>query len=303
MKKYTLMLIVVLIALPLFTRTVSAKILWDGAELVQGQIGRVTVIKPINLWKRKGETFIFVKVLNPGEKYRVYGYDAAKKQYRVGGSYYITNIKDHVLYETPSKQKLQQQFKPFPEKDGLLEQIVVVPNIHQNDPDVKLIKSRLSKLPVSMLEKMKTNGIKIKLIDGPITSLPEFSYLKGQIPRGWEKTNKTWEEVPGIGGTETVAIRIGYSDRGKGHGSVNLELHETAHSLDSIVYMKISATESFKKIWKSESVSLFGEKQYFINYPEEYFAEAFAMYYLNDSTKSELNKKAPLTYAFFENLQ
>ncbi|WP_342456747.1 anthrax toxin lethal factor-related metalloendopeptidase [Bacillus methanolicus] len=198
---------------------------------------------------------------------------------------------------------MQQQFKPFPEKDGLLEQIVVVPNIHQNDPDVKLIKSRLSKLPVSMLEKMKTNGIKIKLIDGPITSLPEFSYLKGQIPRGWEKTNKTWEEVPGIGGAETVAIRIGYSDRGKGHGSVNLELHETAHSLDSIVYMRISATESFKKIWKSESVSLFGEKQYFINYPEEYFAEAFAMYYLNDSTKSELNKKAPLTYAFFENLQ
>ncbi|WP_238533119.1 anthrax toxin lethal factor-related metalloendopeptidase [Bacillus methanolicus] len=302
MKKYTLMLIVCLVALPLFTRTVSAKILWDGAELVQGQIGRVTIIKPINLWERKGETFIYVKVLKPGEKYRVYGYDAIKKQYRVGGSYFITNIKDRVLYETPSRQKLQQ-FKLLPEQDGLLEQIVAVPINDQNDPDVKMIKSRLSKLPVSMLEKMKTTGIKIKLIDGPITSLPEFSYLKGQVPRGWEKTNKTWDDVPGIGGTETVAIRIGYSDYGKGHGSVNLELHETAHSLDSIVYMRISATESFKKIWKSESLNLFGKNQYFKTYPEEYFAEAFAMYYLNDSTKSELKKKAPLTYTFFEKLQ
>jgi Pro-Pro endopeptidase len=299
------MLIVILIALPLFTHTASAKVLWDGAELVQGQIGRITIKKPINLLEQKGEKLNHVRVLKPGEKYRVYGYDAVKQQYRVGGSYFIPNIKDHVLYETPSKQKLQQflQQKPISEQNSLLEQMVVVPKNFQNNPDVKLIKSRLSKLPVSMLNKMKTNNIKIKLIDGPITSLPEFAYLKGQVPRGWEKTNKTWDDVPGIGGTEIVAIRIGYSDYGKGHGSMNLELHETAHSLDSIVYMKISATESFKKIWRSESSNLFGENQYFKNYPEEYFAETFAMYYLNETTKNELKKKAPLTYTFFENLQ
>lgn len=292
-------------ALPLFTRPVSANTLWDGSELVQGQIGRVTIKKPINLWERNGDKLIYVRVLQPGEKFRVYGYDAIKKQYRVGGSYFITNIKDHVLYETPSKQKLQKfvQKNPFLEQDRLLEQIVAVPKNHLNDPDVQLIKSRLSKLPASMLAKLNANHIKIKLIDGPITSLPEFAYLKGQVPRGWEKTNKTWDDVPGIGGSETVAIRIGYSDYGKGHGSVNLELHETAHSLDSIVYMRISQTESFKKIWKSECLNLFGENQYFTNYPEEYFAEAFAMYYLNDTTKSELKKKAPLTYTFFQNLQ
>ncbi|EIJ83708.1 alpha amylase catalytic region [Bacillus methanolicus MGA3] len=107
-KKYSLMFIIILMALPLFTRPVSANTLWDGSELVQGQIGRVTIKKPINLWERNGDKLIYVRVLQPGEKFRVYGYDAIKKQYRVGGSYFITNIKDHVLYETPSKQKLQK---------------------------------------------------------------------------------------------------------------------------------------------------------------------------------------------------
>ncbi|AKU26420.1 amylopullulanase [Geobacillus sp. LC300] len=85
------------------------KVYWDGVELKKGQIGRLTVQKPINLWKRtKDGRLVFVRILQPGEVYRVYGYDARfGGQYAVGGGYYVTDIDTHIRYETPSKEKLK----------------------------------------------------------------------------------------------------------------------------------------------------------------------------------------------------
>lgn len=83
---------------------------WDGAILKKGQIGRVTVNKAINLWKRTATNKLeFVRILKPGETYRVYNFDSKYGgQYGVGGGYFITNMKSHIKYETPSKAKLQQ---------------------------------------------------------------------------------------------------------------------------------------------------------------------------------------------------
>ncbi|MFO1444372.1 5'-nucleotidase C-terminal domain-containing protein [Bacillus sp. Bva_UNVM-123] len=83
---------------------------WDGLLMKKGQIGRVIIEKPINLWKRDANNKLtFVRVLNPGEKYRVYLYDNLHSgQYGVGGGYYVTNIKDYIKYETPSKKKLAE---------------------------------------------------------------------------------------------------------------------------------------------------------------------------------------------------
>ncbi len=51
---------------------------------------------------------MFVRILQPGEVYRVYGYDARfGGQYAVGGGYYVTDIDTHIRYETPSKEKLK----------------------------------------------------------------------------------------------------------------------------------------------------------------------------------------------------
>ena len=50
------------------------------------------------------------------------------------------------------------------------------------------------------------------------------------------ENDATWDDVPGMGGSHTVFVKIGASDKGNGHGSVNLELHELAHSVDHIVY-------------------------------------------------------------------
>ncbi|MEH7344976.1 choice-of-anchor I family protein [Bacillus sp. JJ1532] len=81
---------------------------WDGLLMKKGQIGRVMIEKPINLWKRTDEGLQFVRVLNPGEKYRVYSYDDKfGGQYSVGGGHYVTKMEWYVSYQTPSKHKLE----------------------------------------------------------------------------------------------------------------------------------------------------------------------------------------------------
>ncbi|WP_449257605.1 anthrax toxin lethal factor-related metalloendopeptidase [Cytobacillus spartinae] len=184
-----------------------------------------------------------------------------------------------------------------------MKQIVSVPKGFEKHPEVIKIKNRIAQLPITLLDKMKSHDILIKLVDEPITNVAEFTHLKGQVPRGWENSNRTWDDVPGIGGTHVVVVRIGYSDYGKSHGSVNLELHEAAHSIDSIIYDHLSSTKSFIDIWKKESQFLFKNSVYYDNYPEEYFAETFAMYYLEESSREKLKTTAPLTYTFFKNLQ
>ena len=90
--------------------SVTPKVYWDKLLMKKGQIGRITVEKPINLWKKEANNKLtFVRVLNPGEQYRVYNYDKQHSgQFGVGGGYYVTDIKGLVKYETPSKGKLAE---------------------------------------------------------------------------------------------------------------------------------------------------------------------------------------------------
>jgi Pro-Pro endopeptidase len=82
-----------------------------------------------------------------------------------------------------------------------------------------------------------------------------------------------------------------------------LELHELAHTIDNYVFGSIRTNETYLKIWKKEAPVLFPGNSYFINYPEEYFAESFAMYYFNDESRELLKVKAPMTYQMLKNLE
>lgn len=87
----------------------EAKVYWDGLLMVKGQVGKIKVIKPINLWKREGNKLVFERVLKKGEQYRVYRYDNLHGgQYGLGGGYYITKMDGYVDYRTPSKKKLAE---------------------------------------------------------------------------------------------------------------------------------------------------------------------------------------------------
>ncbi|MDX1699003.1 MAG: 5'-nucleotidase C-terminal domain-containing protein [Melioribacteraceae bacterium] len=86
----------------------TEKVMWEGLLLKPGQIGKVTIDKPINLWKKTDNGKLeFVRILNKGEVYRVYGYSQNHfGQYAVGAGHYVTNIQGYTSYKTPSKAKL-----------------------------------------------------------------------------------------------------------------------------------------------------------------------------------------------------
>lgn len=84
------------------------RVYWGESILRKGQIGRITIEKRINLWQRdKDDELTKVRVLDPGDVYRVYGYDEKHGgQYNVGGGCWITKMDGYVKYETPSKALL-----------------------------------------------------------------------------------------------------------------------------------------------------------------------------------------------------
>ena len=190
---------------------------------------------------------------------------------------------------------------PSVKNESLLTKIIVLPDNQDHWEEATAIIERLSELPKNLLQSLKNNQIKIKLFTGSLTDQAEADHLKGIQPRGYN--TKTWDEVPGMGGSKTVLIKIGYSDKGMDHGSINLELHELGHSVDQILLNSISEASYFQDIWLREVRKLFPDQSYFIDYPEEYFAEAFAMFYFDNESKNALYAKAPLTYELIQSLE
>lgn len=210
------------------------------------------------------------------------------------------NMDGIFLYEYPKQSLLYESLQP--ENVLLAGKLIVLPENDFDQGEAAQIINRLMLLPDSMILKAVDSNIKVKLFEGRLTDNPSASHLKGIVPRGYT-SEKTWDQVPGIGGSRTVLVKIGSSEKGKGHGSVNLELHELAHSLDRHVYDGIRHEERFLKIWKRESRLLFPGRAYFLDYPEEYFAESFAMFYIGGLSAKLLKEAAPQTYQYIEGLK
>lgn len=185
-------------------------------------------------------------------------------------------------------------------ESSLLDQVVILET--KDDYDIEeaaRMMERIGRIHPAIIQALSDRSIVIKLINFPLTDLPEYEFLRGEVPRGWEGTGKTWEDVPGAGGNPSVA-RIGYSQPSQWHGTINLELHELAHVIDSHVFDYISHSQEFARIHGIEQTG-FLPGEYFTNV-EEYFAEAFGYYYLGGERKSRLKQQAPLTYDFITKL-
>lgn len=184
----------------------------------------------------------------------------------------------------------------------VLGRIIIVPETEFSASEANETIRTLARIDRTILEQAADHHIYIQLLTGPITDEPTARHLRGKTPRGYMPGSKTWDDVPGIGGSHLVLVRLGHSEKGKGHGSVNLELHEFAHSLDYIVFDLIHETDEFQAIWREEAPRLFPGEYYFLTYPEEYFAEAFAYYYASEQTRQTLRAAAPRTYALIRGL-
>ncbi len=183
----------------------------------------------------------------------------------------------------------------------------ILPDSDYDYVEANNMKKRILNISPKILMSMYRADVKMKLVNGPITDEPELNYLRGVVPRGWEGTGMTWDDVPGAGGYEMPIARIGYSEPGiwNNHDTINLELHELAHTVDNYISgdlsEPISFSEQFISIWESEVEHVLNY-YYFIEYPEEYFAETFAMYYLSEDSKAKLKALAPMTYDYIKDL-
>ncbi|WP_020615302.1 anthrax toxin lethal factor-related metalloendopeptidase [Paenibacillus daejeonensis] len=179
----------------------------------------------------------------------------------------------------------------------LQQQLFSLPAGAYDAPTASHMTERILRIPPAMLETLIKRGVQIRLINGRLTDEPEMHLLRGKSPRGWESSGITWDDVPGVGG-KPVIVRIGYSHTGMGHGSANLELHETFHAIDSYVLDNISSSRVFRAVFEEEAHLLFGGKQYEELYPEEYFAEASCLLFVSPDTRALVAAKAPETYRF-----
>ena len=202
------------------------------------------------------------------------------------------------LKDYPSSQ-LNLLLEDVPNRE-LLNKIILLPPAEFSYEETAKMITTISVIPETILFSLVQQHVQLYLFDGSLTEIKGFEHLKGTKPRGYSSQGPSWDDVPGIGGSKLVLAKIGHSNIGQGHGSVNLELHELAHSIDRFVYGNVRYNEEFIKIWKKEAPILFPNQTYFLHFIEEYFAETFAMYYLNEQTNEHLLKLAPLTHKFFE---
>lgn len=211
-----------------------------------------------------------------------------------------------------NNQQYIMEFTTISRKEQILiyveESFFIMPDSGEwDESEAQKMKNRILKISPKILLSMLRAGVKMKLTNAPITEEPELQYLKGVVPRGWEYTGMTWDDVPGAGGYDLPIARIGYSDPKpeNNHDTINLELHELAHTVDNYISGSvddpISFSDEFVEIWREEVYDIL-PYDYFINYVEEYFAEVFAMYYLNEESKSELKENAIKTYNFIDDL-
>ena len=97
---------------------------------------------------------------------------------------------------------------------NLLRDIEVLPETEYDKLEVSRIINRLDYLPDIILEDVYKNDIKLVLFTGDLTDNESAAHLKGQVPRGYPESI-LWEDVPGIGGSKLVLVKIGSSELGR----------------------------------------------------------------------------------------
>lgn len=176
------------------------------------------------------------------------------------------------------------------------ESLFELPAEEYDREEAQKIVDNVLRIDAHLLSALMHCGGRVRLITTNVTGDPACAHLKGTYAEGWGGV--VWDVVPGCCYGRIALVRIGFSDRGHGHGCANLELHEIGHAMDAYVLRHASSDGRFIEIKTEEKKKLFGAA--YFNDSCEYFAEVFALYYLSDKTRDRLKEYAPLTHAYLE---
>ena len=160
--------------------------------------------------------------------------------------------------------------------------------------DAALVAGELAKMPQSMLDIMNAQGTRVKVCRGSMTEYR--TDLHNVHPRGWPP-GATWDTVPGAftpDRNEVVIAVIGHGAgetphvpaTGEGHGSSNLVIHESTHSIDEATGGANRSTGTdFNNARNADAATLDPyESQAGSAGQEETYAESAARYYGGDTT-------------------
>jgi hypothetical protein len=149
-----------------------------------------------------------------------------------------------------------------------------------------------------MLDYLSTHKVGIRLLEGEgVIEDSTFKPGTDATPDG-----RPWSTIVGVGTNPTRIVVNHLYDK---HGSVNLVLHERAHTLDYYGAV-ISSSVAWNKIMNEETsfVQLMQKVcgDYCTKNPVEAFAEGFAIYFSCEQSRRLLND-SPLVLAFMKSIE
>lgn len=156
-----------------------------------------------------------------------------------------------------------------------------------------------SRLPVGLLIALRKRNRGIELVADNVTNHPAMESYVNVRPRGWEE-GRTWSEVPGAGATGNHGTIIAGNSLYRGHGAVDLILHEVGHSVDRYFkdrdgWMDFSNSRMFSEVNRiTPFAPMYGPgESYARSNAEENFAEMFAYFFASEATRDHLQRNFP----------
>jgi hypothetical protein len=159
------------------------------------------------------------------------------------------------------------------------------------------VNAEMAKLPRPMLDKIGSVGGRLEILNGRgIPDHPDFAHLRGVQPRG-HPPGRTWDDTPGVGaavpGRPTVVLanklKPGFEN---GHGTLNLIIHEHAHSFDYAHLAgggtRLSQTPEWRTLHKAADWKGIA---YHSRFPEEGFARTFEEYFHSPETRARMDPR------------
>jgi hypothetical protein len=239
-------------------------------------------------------------VFNNENKYKIDLPNLNKATYNFEGWFFDENFKEVFnINKLNGDTKLYSKWNlPRIENKDILESLVILPETEYDNLETLKMISRLETLGQDILLNTYNYGTRLHLINTPLSYHPDWIQYRNEITTN----GGTIDLLPGAGRKETkqAYVRIGYSELGKGHGALNLELHELAHLIND-AYKEESKTELFNNIWQKEKDK--AREMLMINghYDrEEYFCEMFSYYFYSFETRRLVYYHAPETYNFMK---
>ncbi len=130
---------------------------------------------------------------------------------------------------------------------------------------------QLERISDKVLKDVGAKGGRFRIITHPVTQEKEWAHLKGKIPRGWDGTGYTWDDVYGISNDITMgAIAPANS------GGISIIRHEMGHKINRIEGHLIRQPE-FEKIHQNLS-KIPGLRSYYKQAGEAGRSETFASF-------------------------